>query len=150
MLEKYPRTTIGYLRKLQAEQLNLAFGTETFFSSGPAFQHIDELDPNSNCTEKPFPCTFQKGTTYPYDLTPIFVKSAGTGTYSGKTPKTACLPPPPCQTPIYIYIYIYIYMYMYSHTHSHNHFSCRLLELPSISHRQVVPTLLDPVGPRAA
>ena len=30
------------------------------------------------------------------------MKLAGTGTYSGKTPKTACLPPPPqCRTPIY-------------------------------------------------
>ena len=63
---------------------------------------------------------------------------------------------PPRQTPIYIYIhiyiyiYIYIYTYIYSHSHSHNHLSCRLLELPGISHRRVVPALLDPVGPRAA
>ena len=39
---------------------------------------------------------------------------------------------------------------IYSHSHSHNHLSCRLLVLPGISHRQVVPALLDPVGPRAA
>ena len=32
-----PRTIVGYLRKLQAEQLNRPSGTETFFSSGPAF-----------------------------------------------------------------------------------------------------------------
>ena len=51
---------------------------------------------------------------------------------------------------IYIHIYIYIYIYIYSHSHSHNHLSCRLLELPGISHRQVVPASLDPVGPRAA
>ena len=38
----------------------------------------------------------------------------------------------------------------YSHSHSHNHLSCRLLELPGISRRQVVPASLDPVGPRAA
>ena len=50
---------------------------------------------------------------------------------------------------IYI-IYIYIYIYSHSHSHSHNHLSCRLLELPGISRRQVVPALLDPVGPRAA
>ena len=50
----------------------------------------------------------------------------------------------------YIHIYIYIYMYAYSHSHSHNHLSCRLLELPGISRRQVVPASLDPVGPRAA
>ena len=47
-------------------------------------------------------------------------------------------------------IYIYIYIYIYSHSHSHNHLSCRLLELPGISRRQVVPASLDPVGPRAA
>ena len=51
---------------------------------------------------------------------------------------------------IYIYIYIYMYIYIYSHSHSHNHLSCRLLELPGISRRQVVPASLDPVGPRAA
>ena len=51
---------------------------------------------------------------------------------------------------IYLYIYIYIYIYIYSHSHSHNHLSCRLLELPGISHQQMVPALLDPVGPRAA
>ena len=47
-------------------------------------------------------------------------------------------------------IYIYIYIYIYTHSHSHNHLSCRLLELPGISRRQVVPASLDPVGPRAA
>ena len=36
-------------------------------------------------------------------------------------------------------VYIYIYIYIYSHSHSHNHLSCRLLELPGISRRQVVP-----------
>ena len=61
---------------------------------------------------------------------------------------------------IYVYIciyvcvcvcmYVYIYIYIYSHSHSHNHLSCRLLELPGISRRQVVPASLDPVGPRAA
>ena len=51
---------------------------------------------------------------------------------------------------IYIHIHIYIYIYIYSHSHSHNHLSCRLLELPGISRRQVVPASLDPVGPRAA
>ena len=51
---------------------------------------------------------------------------------------------------IHIYIYIYMYVYIYSHSHSRNHLSCRLLELPGISRRQVVPASLDPVGPRAA
>ena len=37
----------------------------------------------------------------------------------------------------------------YRHSHSHNHLSCHLLELPGILHRQVVPTLLDLLGPRA-
>ena len=44
----------------------------------------------------------------------------------------------------------YIDTYIHSHSHSHNHLSCRLLELPGISRRQVVPASLDPVGPRAA
>ena len=44
-----PRTTAGYLRRLQAKQLNRVSGTKTFFSSGLAFGQIDELDPNSNC-----------------------------------------------------------------------------------------------------
>ena len=47
-------------------------------------------------------------------------------------------------------ICMYVLTYIHSHSHSHNYLSCRLLELPGISHRQVVPTLLDPVGPRAA
>ena len=56
----------------------------------------------------------------------------------------------------YIHAYIhtcmhaYIHAYMHSHSHSHNHLSCHLLELPGILHRQVVPALLDPMGPRAA
>ena len=45
---------------------------------------------------------------------------------------------------------VVIYIVIYSHSHSHNHLSCRLLELPSISRRQVVPASLDPVGPGAA
>ena len=47
-------------------------------------------------------------------------------------------------------IHLYIHTYIHSHSHSNNHLSCRLLELPGISHRQVVPASLDPVGPRAA
>ena len=43
-----------------------------------------------------------------------------------------------------------IHTHTYSHSHSHSHLSCRLLELPGISHQQVVPALLDPVGPKAA
>ena len=50
----------------------------------------------------------------------------------------------------YVYIYIYIYTYIYSQSHSHNHLSCRLLELPGISRRQVVPASIEPVGPKAA
>ena len=48
-----------------------------------------------------------------------------------------------------LYLVIHMCIYSHSHSHNHNHLSCRLLELPGISHRQVVPALLDPVGPRA-
>ena len=39
--------------------------------------------------------------------------------------------------------YMHTYIHSHRHTHSHNQLSCRLLELPGISHRQVVPALLD-------
>ena len=56
----------------------------------------------------------------------------------------------PARTYKHRYVQTNMHAYIHSHSHSHNHLSCRLLEVPGISHRQVVPTLLDPMGPRAA
>ena len=45
---------------------------------------------------------------------------------------------------------VQIHTHIHSHSHSHHHLSCRVLELPGISHRRVVLALLDPVGQGAA
>ena len=44
----------------------------------------------------------------------------------------------------------YIHTYISAYSQTQNHLPCRLMELPGISHRQVVPTLLNPAGLRAA
>ena len=45
------------------------------------------------------------------------------------------------------FLSLYMHTHIPSHNHSHNHVSCRLLVLPGISHRQVVPPCLIPWVP---